>query len=79
MESLNILLLELQREITLVILILQSRFSYHICIVRWLRCDVNVNKIGQKLSKLLSKNLKCWQKDEISESWNFGHAENSIS
>ena len=33
----------------------------------WLRCGVNVIKIGQKLLKLLSKNLKCWQKDEITE------------
>ena len=31
-----------------------------------------MNKIGQKLSKLLSKNLKCWQKDGITEFRNHG-------
>ena len=40
---------------------LQPLFSYQTCTVWWLRCGVNVNKIGQKLSKLWSKHLKCWQ------------------
>ena len=51
---------------TLAILTLQPRFSYHTCIVWWLRCGVNMNKIGHKLYKLLSKNLRCWQ-DGITE------------
>ena len=46
---------------------LQPQFSYQTRIVWWLTWGKNVIKIGQKLLKLLSKNLKCWQKDGITE------------
>ena len=49
---------------TLVILIRQTLFVYHICIVEWLWWYVYSNKIKQRLLKLWSKNLKCWRNHE---------------
>ena len=68
-SSINILLWELQSGITLVIQILQPHFFCQTRIVWWLWCGVNLNKIGQKISKLQSKSFKCWQNFGMTEWW----------
>ena len=70
----NTIQLELQSGITLAILILQPPFflpNMHCLMI--LRCAANLIKTGQKLHKLLKKNLEM-----LREGWNDRQAENSI-
>ena len=69
----NTMQLEVQNDITLAILILQSPYPYQTCIIKWLRCGANLIKIRQTLHKLLNNNIEMF-----TEGQNDRQAENSI-
>ena len=54
----NSIHLELQKDITIAILILQTIFSNQTCIVECLRCDSNLIKNRLKLNRFFNKNFE---------------------
>ena len=51
----------------------QFLITHALSVQRWLRCDVNLNKIGQKLSKLKSEKRNCWRNHRMTEWQNDGY------